>query len=390
MAGSFLKTYKLVVQTLSPIHIGSGRKLTQTDFVMQKDRSICVIDDTKLFDWISTQPNSERLALELADSIKSQKFNEFFRDHLSKQLPEITAYTISFPYLQKPREITSFIRTAASQPYMPASSIKGVLRSALLRGKMLGDSQLRHQAAQAIAQGASMDKPKTQSDFIQAMVMVSMDNAQKQSKWSNYDINRLLAIRDAPVPPRLNVFKVQILSVTRGGTLSYKQKTDSENQMELYIEAIPTGQRWGHEIVWLTHLLSREASQLGFDKMEEMMAFLPEYCRHASVNLLEQEYEFYKRHQHADLAQWFEGTLNRLNEANQEVFILPLGWGSGYDAKTITDLLGEKVFKRVVDTYANTAGLGKPGRNRHAEWLGPADSPKSRKVVVHSDDKLEP
>ena len=71
-------------------------------------------------------------------------------------------------------------------------------------------------------------------------------------------------------------------------------------------------------------------------------------------------------------------------------FILPLGWGTGYDAKTITDLLGEETYRLVVTAYQNTSGLGKPGRNKNAQWLGALDSPKSRKVVVHPDNTLEP
>jgi hypothetical protein len=73
--------------------------------------------------------------------------------------------------------------------------------------------------------------------------------------------------------------------------------------------------------------------------------------------------------------------LNLLAKSDDDVFILPMGWGSGYDAKTITDLLGEETFDQVVETYKNTSGLGKPGRRREAEWLGVEDSPKSRKII---------
>jgi CRISPR type III-A-associated RAMP protein Csm5 len=184
--------------------------------------------------------------------------------------------------------------------------------------------------------------------------------------------------------------RVKVLSVNSKGGLSWKQKHHSPKDMELYVEAIPTGQLWQHEIVWQTHLLQKEARLLGFDALEEVMIFLPEYCRRTSFNLLEQEYQFYIRHHNMELAKWFEKKINLLAKSSEEVFVLPIGWGSGYDAKTITDLLGEATFKIVVEKYKNTEGLGKPGRSKNANWLGPVDSPKSRKVVVQADGRLEP
>jgi hypothetical protein len=68
-----------------------------------------------------------------------------------------------------------------------------------------------------------------------------------------------------------------------------------------------------------------------------------------------------------------------------------MGWGSGYDAKSITDLLDTETFKMVVDVHRNTRGLGYPGNVPGSNWLGwDEDAPKSRKVVVQSGGKLEP
>ncbi len=68
-----------------------------------------------------------------------------------------------------------------------------------------------------------------------------------------------------------------------------------------------------------------------------------------------------------------------------------MGWGSGYDAKSITDLLGTETLKKVVDIHRNTRGLGYPGNRPGPEWLGwDEDAPKSRKVIVRLDGKLEP
>lgn len=385
MSQSFLKPYRLEIRTLSPVHIGSGKKLGAIDFVL-KNQNVFVIDDTKLFEWIAAQPNSEKLSLMLADTIKQGQLKPFLDQNFPSNLNEIIAYTIHSQ--GSPREILSFIRTESHQPYIPGSSIKGALRSAVLRGKTIADAELRELAADAIRSVAKQKASKTNSDLVEAKVFVAANVEAR--KRSNYDLNRLLTVRDTSAQIKLEVMKVQFLSVDRNGGLSWKQRNFSPGPISLYIEAIPKNQVWQHQIVLQTHLLNPQASKLNFAKIEDTMVFLAEYCHLTSQNLLEQEHDFYRRHRQPELAKWYENALGRLAKMDSTSFILPLGWGTGYDAKTITDLLGQQTYQLVVNAYKNTSGLGKPGRNKNAPWLGALDSPKSRKVVVYPDNTLEP
>ncbi len=382
MTDSFLKPYKLVVQTLCPVHIGSGDKLGNTDFVARGSQ-IFVIDDNKLTAWVLSQPNAERLALILADHLRGPGgIDKFLREQFRGRLDEITAYQL--PFQGTPKDVAAFIKTIEHQPYLPGSSIKGSLRSALLRGVMLDDEDLQEKASEAILEGVeARGKPRTNSDRIQANVFSKPGTV--ASKWPNYDIYRLLVARDSyPMEQgSLEVVGVKTLSAQRSGRLQAKH-------YELSVEVFKPKLLIQHEITWQTHLLQDRARALGFDSLEHLMVFLPEYCRRASVNLLTQERDFYKRYSHRDLADWFEKKLALLSKNSDDVFILPIGWGSGYDAKTITDLLDSETFETVVDTFRNTWGLGKPGRRKDSEWLGPDDSPKSRRVVERLDGTFEP
>lgn len=393
MNDNYLKPYMLVVKTLSPLHIGAGFKLGKADYVLQNGR-FYVIDENKLMTWIAQQPDAEKLALALADNLRDmgKGIGDFIRNNLRDRckLSEITAYSI--PYTGFPKDVSAFIKTPDSLPYLPGSSIKGVLRSALLRGAMIRDVDLRQKAQTYIYEGAKLPKPKTNSDQIQAKLFAP--TAPNSSKTPNYDINRLLAVRDSAPLDRnsLQVAQIKVLSIDNQKGLRWKQKPakGAMVDMDVYVEAIPTGVVLIHPVIWQTNLLQKQAQQLGFANLEHLMAFLPEYCRLVSLNLLTQERDFYQRHGHKELEDWFEKRLTSLAKSDETVFILPMGWGSGYDAKTITDLLGEETFKLVVSKYKNTQGLGKPGRNLEGRWLGPNDSPKSRKLVVHSDGTLEP
>jgi len=389
---NFLKPYQMTLKTISPVHIGSGAKLYRSDFITQNGQCI-VIDENRLLNWIAGRPDAERLAITLADSLRDPKrgIQDFLsREPLKSQLLLSSVQAYSLKFSGRPRDVLVFIKDDGQQPYIPGSSLKGALRSALLRGKMLGDTALQKHACLQIQQG--VPRKKTNSEQIEAKLFVP--SAQSGGKAPNFDINRMLVIRDSEAIPsgKLQVAPIKVLSVDLRDGLSLKKVVSrgSEFPMEIYAEVLQNGISVHMELVWQTHFLSKQARKLGFQTVEYLFAFLPEYCRRASQNLLEQERDFYKRHGQAELQEWFEKRLSELNALPENAFYLPLGWGSGYDAKTITDLLGEKTFETVVKSFKNTEGLGKPGRRRDANWLGPADSPKSRKVVVHADGRLEP
>lgn len=386
----FLKTYSLTVKTLSPIHIGSGVKLSRiADFLTTNGR-VLVIDESKLLDWISRQNDAERLSMVLADMLRDKKkgIQAFINNEQVKsrlKLSDVITYALAVT--GQPREISSFIKTAEHQPYLPGSSMKGSLRNALLRGVMIENIGLQESAQQLIKKGAPHT---TNSGRIEAKLFSPA--MPKENKAPNFDINRLMLIRDSsPLPVEtLRIVLVRVLSVNGSGRLSWKKTPYGDKNMEIYIEALPSNTSITMDVTWQTQLLDQLAAELGFVNAEHLMVFLPEYCRRASRELLAQEYDFYQRHGQKDLITWFADRLRELDSLPEGTFYLPIGWGSGFDAKTVTDLLGENTFRRVVEAYKHTKGLGKPGRNKDAQWLGPKDSPKSRKVVVNINDSLEP
>lgn len=388
----FLKPYRITLRTISPIHIGSGVKLNDiADFVLQNGQFV-VINETRLLNWIARRPDAEKLADRLAQSLRDQqkKIRHFLAQEPIRsqlRLTDIQAYSLQ--YTGNPsRDVFAFIKDEQHRPYIPGSSLKGALRSALLRGVMLDDSSRKNEAQVLIGEEERAFPRKTKSGEIEAKVFAS--SASSVSKVPNFDINRMLVIRDSEEIPhrRFVVAKIRVLSVNKENTLSFKQKTNEKEPMDIYAEVLWSDTEVQMEMVWQTHLLRQEASQLGFSKVEHLLAFLPEYCRRASQNLLEQERCFYERNGQSELRDWFAKRLQDLSSLPEYAFYLPLGWGSGYDAKTITDLLDVKTFEIVVKSFKNTEGLGKPGRRRDATWLGPDDSPKSRKVVMQGDKLL--
>lgn len=390
MNNEFLYTQTAIVQTLCPVHIGTDQRLRQFDLVPKQD-SVIVIDENKILNWIAQDPAGERLASDLASHILSNRPIREFLTKYNKNLESLAAYQVVVEGISGPiREIHPFIKTIHHQPYLPGSSLKGSLRSSLLRGALQEKQELRQFAERLIAEKAR--RGKSAGDEIDAKVFVSVNVG--PSKWSNYDLNRVLVMRDSkPKQIRdLAIFEVQTLSHQTNNGLEPKKNPRGDNTMLIHVEALRTKVKLTLPVTWQLNLLLGEgpASQLKLREARRIMIYLPEFCRAASLNLIEQEIDFYNRHGHKLLAGWFEERRSLLQKSAEEVFILPMGWGSGYDAKTITDLLQNSTFKLVSESFRNTKGLGRPGNHSGSPWLGPALSPKSRKVVVQQGQDPQP
>ncbi|MEM4204193.1 MAG: type III-A CRISPR-associated RAMP protein Csm5, partial [Candidatus Methanomethylicaceae archaeon] len=197
---SFLETYTMLIRTITPVHIGSGDRLSAAvDFVRQNG-NLVVIDHERLLQWVAHQPDAERLADQLTQAFAdpARGINEFLNSESVKlrlDIKAVQAYVL--PYSGRPRESFAFIKNSANQPYLPGSSLKGALRSAILRGAMLVITELQDFASRQVQEGSK--EQRTRSQHIEARLFAP--GAQESRKIPNYDINRLLVVRDShPLP----------------------------------------------------------------------------------------------------------------------------------------------------------------------------------------------
>ena len=126
---------KVIISTITPVHIGSGNLLqNNTDFVVERDDEdsyIHIIDDKKIFDLIG----KENLNAWLLSIEKKQDTFEFVKryssnvsyDDISKHL--ITSFARN---INQNATLKETMRNGAGKPYIPGSSIKGAIRTAVL------------------------------------------------------------------------------------------------------------------------------------------------------------------------------------------------------------------------------------------------------------------
>ena len=125
--------YQCSLQILTPVHVGSGEKLAENFDFFRQGSKIHVINSSKMF-----------AAVEKLGADKIVEFTQAVEDEndknivawLQKQgihLDGIAAYSFTLAGDRTPRGIHAHIRDAFGNPLIPGSSLKGALRTAIIR-----------------------------------------------------------------------------------------------------------------------------------------------------------------------------------------------------------------------------------------------------------------
>lgn len=141
------QNYRLKLKVLSPLFVGGGDdfNLTRLDYAFDpREKIIYVLEPKK---WMSfLQKNNLLNDYTEEVSIKGEKLDNY--RWLEKKrgsqanmiLNQVKAYTISTSYADRfSNDLHGFIRNAEGEPFIPGSSIKGALRTALLSVFLLRD-----------------------------------------------------------------------------------------------------------------------------------------------------------------------------------------------------------------------------------------------------------
>ena len=139
MGDSFLKHYKAQITAMSPIHIGDGTTISKKEFIYNKEKNIVVIPDMAKF--FGTLGQNEDAFVQY---VKSRDANEdlgtWIRNHY---IETPTGYTLYAGDCEEPKGICCFVKDAWGKPYVPGSSVKGMIRTALLVQALSEKGELR-------------------------------------------------------------------------------------------------------------------------------------------------------------------------------------------------------------------------------------------------------
>ena len=144
----YLKHYKVRLTVVGPVHIGSGREILKTEYIFLDGRKkIAVMDMAKLyklaiackhgksFEQFMSGENRMSLKKWLDDS------NIDVKQYLDCTKYVIDSRGVDFSNGMKGINVMEFVKDAYGKPYVPGSSIKGMLRTILLSGRILANKE---------------------------------------------------------------------------------------------------------------------------------------------------------------------------------------------------------------------------------------------------------
>lgn len=313
---------KYQLKTITPVHIGTGETLSQIDGFYNSGQWHRIDVDALL----AAIPESELNRLTIAMGQRNFQWNRY---RPANQLS--TAYTLPCPGDPQETEIREAMKDAFGRPMIPGSSIKGAIRTALL-WDLIGDDNTE---AKNDLKVQLQRKPNRSwaGQPIERHVL---------GKDPNHDLMRVVQVSDtAPIP--IEAAEIGIAwTVTLNQSDTLVQKRERNREYKTFIEQICAEQTLDFSIkIDKTLFEGRNKRELGYsDRQEQALCEeLAEVCNFVAKGLAKDEAEFYDYYKLPEPANFYESLSNRVENLPDGVFVLPLGWGTGYRAKTVTELL---------------------------------------------------
>lgn len=346
--------YLARIQTLGYLHIGTGNSLRRDfDYVVKQGKT-WVIDN----DVLTAEILSEGEASNTWQSVaKGTPSSEFLRDEEFIPDSNFFRYVMKGEPSSKTRgsEIQESIKTPWDKPYIPGSSLKGALRTAFMYTAF---SQLGMQYSLRNAN----DSAKFAAQRIEKTIA---------GKDPNHDILRALHVSDTLADDSHNLEVCNVSVVTSKG-----------EGIPIVLECVPPNTIFEAEIRLDTALLNGyvdHAHELGWDgdRQVKWLKSIRTCANFMSGRRISSEYKRYANTS-GRLRDYYTNLVKAHEGQPKSAMLLQLGWGGGWDSKTLGDHLTseEAEFEKTLRKFKQM----KKGRHEIGDPF-----PTSRRYVVHHE-----
>jgi CRISPR-associated protein Csm5 len=359
------QTYKLEV--VSPVHVGTGKELASgLDYIVEGKHTL-LLDADKISSRFVNDPS-------YLDALMTKQARKYLADrHLNYD--EITL--LRLPGATKALTLREQIADVFGNPYLPGSSIKGAIRTALFQ--------------ELFEKNKSVAESTIKSSYKWVENKLFAPNTPERGTPPNYDLGRVIRISDVTFKTDdLVVIDSKIINQGHGNNVVWKDTASRKNhdQMRLgtpvgaicigtgavsdtvrwsldtkvldYIKMTGTGYGNWLNIANAANKLAKKLAEHTLDYMDQFTTLTDDadaFCAFLEEDILEQA-----------LAQ-----CNRDVDNGKPSFMIQMSWGGGWNAKT--GFLDEKVVDLIRDEV--------PKQNRKIRELGKRDMdfPKTRKIA---------
>lgn len=370
---SFFEKKKIRLIVKSPIHIGGvEQKLTPFEYIHQ-GQFVYQISDEKLALFLNEKGLIDAYIAAVDREGHRFRLLDFFKDNkVTLTEDDLTAISMG----RKTRllgeglqDYRPFIRDGFGKPYLPGSSIKGVIRTAILYNALKVFKEKDPEAFKETIEKRILDK-------------INSDTRKKQKKFISKEINeqwfenfvlgdkhglpntdwlRLLRVSDAysKIPIETILIPVNILKKDRDW--NYKEE-GPQRKTTIWIECIPENAAFEFEIIWDKNLLEEFKKKNRDIKLPQSLEDVFKNVKTWSADIFNFEKEFLKDNA---LKKWYE---------ENAISNFRIGFGSGMISTTIAILLNEELRKKI--------------RNYASQNRGYDTAPKSRRIWLKNNKPI--
>ena len=357
---------KMKLETLTSLHIGSGNMLQKdSDFVFGKDAEdfsvVGVIDPRKVLALVGEENiDAWTVAIE-----NGRSTNDIVKQYApNATIADYSLHTIDSYLSRTPQQIKEFIRDGLDRPYIPGSSIKGAIRTAVLASiaATMNDADLR----------ATRNNGNITAKTFEAKVF---------GKDPNHDVFRYLLVGDAFATG----YRTAVYNMVNINERTERGFWDTSKQMATEVLLC------GTEVYFSLVLKQPELRPIDMPAMPKALSSvnaLLNVINNHTRTLLADEIDIWESknvdsQSEEKVNSYIEQLKDLLNAANEcqgkHSAVMRIGHGSGW--RFITGAWTERLPDNDFDAIVNKA---RPGNmKRYADY----DFPKSRRL---EEDECEP
>ncbi len=433
-----MSTTTYTMTCLSPVHVGTGFKYDRFTASFH-DGTWSVVD-------------LERVLAKVADAeeiVRAMKQPTFTWASLLKERgiepTDVSLYTLRCPEDPGAAAVSEAIKDSDMRPYVPGTSLKGAMRTALLyhlirrnhqhidlvkcyllvglkreeilrslgrppdfRPEVLRQALARifglapeqaHEWAERLYRLLGADRNRLHEQRESERLERALSRFGDKKEWvgqaieravmgknPNYDLLRALQVGDthAVAAERLAVGLVWTHTL-RNGRLVEKREPDGEYKS--YVEWLPPDTTTTTWVRVDDFLFSRTAGPSGHaGEREQALRTLAAVCNTWARALINAEKAFYSKHGPAASLDFYMELEARVDRLPEGAFVLNLGWGGGWPAKAIGEVLRLALGQQEFEALRRRYGLGVNPRSRQLTW----PFPKTRRLAHLSGGRAWP
>lgn len=355
----------IAIETLTPVHIGSGETLTKNfDYIIknfEEGSYVCVLDMKEIVRLL--QKKNIDIGL-LVSCLSNNNPNQSVKNFLDEHLPGEEYYlrSIYIPSsVKSTKELSEHIHDGFGEPYIPGSSLKGAIRTAiftsLLKGKHINQNDIRPNS-KIVDNILSFDNTDIKSN----------DPKDRKDKYM-----RLLQVSDA----YFEQVGMDTLNMTHLN-IRNRNSYDDDSKKQL-VEAITTGEQSSF-VMKIT-----DTEKFPFHSIKDLFKIINKHTR----SILVDEYNFWYDYEQDDNTGWLVNAYmetcsdirEQIDKLDDKSCILRVGNSNGWRFITgnwAREKIGERDWRNWVEVMGKKL---RPHPEKHHEY----DFPKSRRITKTQD-----